>query len=162
MNNKKISILILLATLVSSTVIAQRGFMHKRVEAYRIAYLTEKLDLSPEEAQIFWPVFNEFRKKEDSLRHAEHKAVIATPNTIDEMNDKQLEDFVDRRIIHAQQMLEIKKQYHQKFKEILPIKKVARLYVAEKEFKKYLLSKLGKGHHGGKGRHRGGPMPDEF
>lgn len=136
--------------------------MHKKVEAYKVAYLTEKLDLTTEEAQKFWPLYNDIKKQEDSLRRVEHKSLRKDGDVIDTMTDKQLESFVDQRIKLAQQKLDLKKQYHSKLKEVLPIKKIAQLYIAEREFKKYLLNKLGgRGHGHGRGHGRG-PSPCEF
>ena len=35
----------------------------QKIESYKIQYLTEKLDLSPEMAQKFWPVYNQYQKE---------------------------------------------------------------------------------------------------
>ena len=35
----------------------------EKMEAMRVGFITQKLDLTSEEAQKFWPVYNEFQKK---------------------------------------------------------------------------------------------------
>ncbi len=44
---------------------------HEKVEQYRIQFLTEQLDLSPEEGQKFWPVYNAYKKELDQTQ--EHR-----------------------------------------------------------------------------------------
>ena len=61
------------------------------------------------------------------------------------MSDKEIEQTVDSEIIFRQKELDLQKEYHSKFKAVLPIKKVARLYQAEEQFKKVLLDKLKEG-----------------
>jgi len=40
----------------------------EKIEAIKVAYLTEELELTVAESQAFWPVYNELRKKEHALR----------------------------------------------------------------------------------------------
>ncbi|QQR95672.1 MAG: hypothetical protein IPJ93_02755 [Bacteroidota bacterium] len=58
------------------------------------------------------------------------------------MSDKEVEKVVDDEIVFRQSELDIIKKYHAQFKQVLPIKKVARLYQAEEDFKKELLRQL--------------------
>ena len=53
-----------------------------------------------------------------------------------EISDNELEKIMDARLQMGKDLLDIKIKYHEKFKEILPIKKVAKYYEATKEFKK--------------------------
>ncbi len=46
--------------LAGATAVAQPEPTAEKIEALRIAYLTKQLDLSTEEAQRFWPVYNEY------------------------------------------------------------------------------------------------------
>ena len=155
---KSLSIVLLFVS-TTNKIVAQEDYKHK-VEAYKIAYLTEKLDLTTQEAEKFWPLYNEFNKKEDSIRVTQRRTMMENYSKIDELSDEELENLVDNFIIHQQKMADLHKYYHQRFKEILPIKKVAKLYAAEHEFKKILVHQL-KGH--GYREHRGpghGPRPD--
>jgi hypothetical protein len=114
------------------------------VESMKIAFLTKKLDLTPEEAQQFWPVYNQYTDKLQEIRRKrrmEHKEV---KHNIEEMSDKEVEQDVDNEIAFRQKEIDIQKEYHSKFKAVLPIKKVAKLYQAEEQFKRVLLDKLKK------------------
>lgn len=136
------------------------GPKKEKVEAMRIAFLTQKLDLSPEEAQKFWPVYNEFKKKRDELHKKRREEMKSAKENIDSLSDKQVEALVDGEILFRQKNLDLEKEYHGKFKSVLPIKKVARLYRAEEQFTHRLLEQISeRGKGGGHGGKRNGMAP---
>jgi hypothetical protein len=99
-----------------------------KAEAIQIAYLTKELDLTPEEAQKFWPVFNNYKQELLSSRKA------GSPGEI-EMDEK---------------ILNIRKKYKPEFKRVLGNEtRVNKLYQAEKNFrdmlKKELMKRRGQG-----------------
>ena len=55
---------------------------------------------------------------------------------IEELSDSELEEIMDSRIQMGKDQIDIKIKYHQKFKEVLSIQKVAKYYQSVKEFKK--------------------------
>jgi len=126
---------------------AQKGESNKQerkkmIESQKIAFITQKMDLTPKEAQKFWPYYNEYKANKDSLMSLFHKECMYGKKDFSQLSDKQAEKLADMQIIHAQQMLDLRKKYHQKFKSVLPAKKVLKLYNAEKEFRKYLLKQI--------------------
>jgi DNA-binding MarR family transcriptional regulator len=112
------------------------------IEAMKVAFITKKLSLTPEEAQSFWPVYNAYSDKLKELRKKRRQDMKTAQGNVDEMSDKEVEAAVDNEITFRQKELDLQKEYHAKFKTVLPIKKVAKLYSAEEQFKKVLLDKL--------------------
>ena len=47
-----------------------RGNLQERIDAQRVAFITEKVNLTPEEAQVFWPLYNRYRNQLEGLRAA--------------------------------------------------------------------------------------------
>ena len=139
MNIKNIALLLVL--LNSTVAIAQdkRPPAKERVEAMKIGFLTERLDLTPEDAKTFWPVYNLYAGELEKLRKGRRENILNARDNFDEMSDADLEKTVDNEIIFRQNELEILKKYHPQFKKILPIRKVAKLYKAEEDFKRKLL-----------------------
>lgn len=86
-----------------------------RLEAYKIAYLTKKLNLTPEEAQRFWPIYNKYQQEIKSTRAGLRSN---RPDEI-EMEEK---------------MLNIRKKYNTEFSKALNPDKVNTLFRSEKEF----------------------------
>ena len=129
------------------------GPKKEKMESMRIAFLTNKLDLTPEEAQKFWPVYNEFQKKREELHKKHREEVKNVKENFDSLSDKQVEKIVDDEMSFRQKNLDLEKEYHAKFKSVLPIKKVAKLYHAEDMFARHLLDQISE--HGKEGS-RGG------
>jgi Spy/CpxP family protein refolding chaperone len=147
---KRILISLLFTLLVStSSTFAQgrggNGNQEKRenIEAMKIAFITQKLELTPEEAQQFWPVYNQYSEKTKELRKKRRQGNReARQQNFDELSDKEVEQLVNEDIVNRQKELDLQKEYNEKFKTILPIKKVAKLYAAEEQFKVVLINKL--------------------
>lgn len=111
----------------------------EQIETMRIAFLTQKLALTREEAQKFWPVYNEYRTALDAMRKERHEAYKKYKTDFETLTDKEYTEYADNEIISRQRELDLMKKYHIEFKGVLPIKKVALLYRAENDFKKTLL-----------------------
>jgi hypothetical protein len=106
------------------------------IESRRIAFLTEKMSLTPDEARHFWPVYNEYNKKRDDLT-AEHRKKWAAAD-VSEMSNDEAGKYAEELIIYMELNSSIKREYHEKLKRILPAKKIALLYEAERDFNRML------------------------
>jgi Spy/CpxP family protein refolding chaperone len=137
------ALVVIMLLITSAAAIAQppgkNNDKEEKIEAMKIAFITKKLDLTPQEAQTFWPVYNEYSGKLDELRKKRHKEMRNARENVDELSDKELEALVDGEMTFRQKELDLQKEYHGKFKSVLPVKKVAKLYVAEEQFKRELL-----------------------
>lgn len=135
--------LLLFALFLSLQGFAQGNASKKEaLEAMKVAFITQKLGLTPEEAQVFWPIYNQYETELDALRKKRKDEKVSAMDDVSKVNDKELEKVVDGEIIFRQQELDIIKKYHAQFKKILPIKKVAMLYKAQEDYKKELLKQI--------------------
>ncbi len=114
----------------------------EKIDAMKIGFLTNHLDLTTDEAKAFWPVYNKYEDELDQLIKNRRENILSDQTNFDSMSDAQLEKLVDSEIIFHQSELDIQKKYHPQFKKVLPMKKVAKLYRAEEEFKKKLLEMI--------------------
>ena len=125
--------------------------MRDRMEAYRAQFITEQLDLSPEEAQQFWPIYNQYRKELDEIHHTRMKKHRRSggdaKERMESMTDSEIQKSVEEEFEMQQKLLDIRKAYFQKFKKVLPMKKVGLLYMAEGDFQRRLIRKLGDRKH---------------
>ncbi len=114
-----------------------------KIKAQKVSFITAEINLSPAEAEKFWPVYNEMQNKKEEINKNFHKLNKALKNSnIDDLTDKQAEELADNEILHEQQLLDLKKEYHEKYKTIISSKKIAKLYLAEKKFNRYLLNQI--------------------
>lgn len=114
----------------------------ERLQTLRIAYFSEKLNLTPVEAQQFWPVYNGFAEEVDKLREERFKILGDLKHNFDSKTDTELEKAADKHIELFEKEVALQRKYHSKFKEVLPIAKVLSLYKAEKEFPRWLLKQV--------------------
>jgi hypothetical protein len=121
---------------------AQRGD-NDRVKAFKTAFITERLDLSSKEAQQFWPVYNDYRKKEKQLKKVRlNKIKIANDSRIDNLSNQETDKILDDLLDIEGQLYDAKKSLVAKLRKVISTKKVIKLFKAEQEFNKKLLERL--------------------
>ena len=121
-----------------------------KIEELRKKFYNEKLALTETEQKAFWPLYDEYKKKEKALRdsfRAKYK-----PNDVIFMDDKQAEEFLNATIKLREDQNNLYKEYVEKFKKVISVKKVAMLPLVEKEFKKEVMQIV-------KVHHKQGPPP---
>jgi len=133
--------LIILTTISFSLVRGQNPNMEK-LNAYKIAFFTRRLNLTSQEAEKFWPVYNEFQDKRNSIQ-IERQALNRNFNQNElNMSDKEMIEAGDKHVSLQVQEAALAQEYHKKFREILSPAKVIRLYQAENQYRLQLLNEL--------------------
>ena len=123
----------------------QRKKEFERIQSEKIAFITQELDLSPEEAQVFWPVYNQCWK--ESLEA--HRKMMEAGNAFrgkkgEELSEAELEKKLDAYIQANKASNQVMADWYPKFKKVLPIHKVAKLYQAEEAFQMRMINNLKK------------------
>ena len=117
----------------------------EKIKAYKIAYLTEELNLTTQEAQKFWPVYNTFENKMIDLRFEEKFKIrkqIKKAGGLDELTENQAKEIALKMSSLKIKIHEITKEFQNKLPEILPYKKIIKLNIAEEKFHRKLIKKL--------------------
>jgi hypothetical protein len=108
-----------------------------RLAAFRAEVFTRVLNLTPDEAQGFWPVYNEYADKREQVQQD-----LRPGKQLDQMSDAEVEEQIKRHFDLKQRELELEKEAYQKLRKVLPLRKVAKLPAAEREFRESLIKKL--------------------
>lgn len=115
----------------------------EKIQAAKIGFITNEINLTPTEATKFWPLYNEFESKKKELnqpkRQMEQSLKKLSPENITE---KQAGDLLTLQLTTEQNQLNLKKEYIDKFKAVIGVKKTAQLFQAEKKFNDFLLKQL--------------------
>lgn len=163
MNQKNFSVFLLgfvLITFCTETALAQRGQRerqerherHEQIEARRVAFITRELSLTPAEAQEFWPVYNEYNQKRAQMM-ARHRQQRMNIENLENLTEQQLLELADADIANMEEMVRLRREYHERFKKILPLKKVIQLYETERDFNRSLFRETrGQQRPAGRGR----------
>ncbi|MFD2550622.1 hypothetical protein ACFSQP_02215 [Bizionia sediminis] len=139
-------ILLLLITFIFSTVaIAQHKDHHEKIKTLKVAYITENLNLSPAEAQGFWPIYNQFQDSYSTLR----KAVSNYRKNIDVANisESEAKAIISKIADLYEERYAAYKQYMTDLQTVLPAKKVILLKKVEEDFKQKMFEEY-KNRHG--------------
>lgn len=112
----------------------------------KIAFLTHELNITPEEAQAFWPVYNKIEKEKDEARHQAFKAHKAMSVALEEgKSEKELSALLDAYVAAKVRQDEVDNTAAEAYKKVLPLDKVVKLYVAEEKYRRQYIHKLHKG-----------------
>jgi len=117
-----------------------KGAKHEKMKVLFKQYLNDKLALTETEKKGFWPIFEEYKKKEKELKDSFRKKY--KPNSIPFMDDKQAEAYLNDFFQLNETINQLFKETTVKLKKVIPIKKVAMIPHTEREFKKELLKKM--------------------
>ena len=112
---------------------------NENVEAAKIAYLTDKVELTTDQAQKFWPVYNEYETKRRELMRNYRSGYR---RNLDEMSEQEAKARIEEMFETKEKELELEKEYAARYQRIITTKQLIRLYRAEREFTKLLLKKL--------------------
>ncbi len=116
----------------------------KEFEAQKVAFFTQQLDLTPEEAAAFWPLYNEMRKKIGDIEVSIRKNVIETKDDAKGLREEDYRKKVNELLVAEQNMINVKKDYYARIMKILPASKVYKLDWTERKFHRQLFEKLKK------------------
>ena len=136
------ALLLLIIGAASTTANAQRRSEEeiKKIQDAKVAIITNRLNLTPEQSTGFWPMYNEYSQKRREIHRAQRKII----------NDKKAEGQNDEAVLNnlkevqelRQKELDLEKEYQNKFLRVITASQVIELYKAERTFNDMLIQRL--------------------
>jgi len=136
------ALLLLFIGAVSTTAQAQRRSEEeiKKIQDAKVAIITNRLNLTPEQSTGFWPMYNEYAQRRREIHRAQRKII----------NDKKAEGQNDEAVLNnlkevqelRQKELDLEKEYQNKFLKVITASQVIELYKAERTFNDMLIQRL--------------------
>lgn len=143
---KTAKLLTTLAFLLTIVALGQPRLNQKReqIKALKIAYITDELKLTPEEASKFWPLFNAYEEKQKSFRKERIRSYMDQSGTsnIDKMTEKEAASILNDIENSEEDAYQNRKKFVASLKPILPATKILKLKKAEEGFNKKLLKQF--------------------
>ncbi|SKC00983.1 hypothetical protein [Dyadobacter psychrophilus] len=140
--HRNLLIILFVALLSITAVSAQRKSEEeiKRIQDAKVAIITNRLNLTPEQSTGFWPVYNEYSQKRKEIHRAQRKII----------NDKKAEGQTDDQVLNnlkevqelRQKELDLEKEYQNRFLKVITASQVIELYKAERTFNDMLIQRL--------------------
>ena len=115
-------------------------FSPEEFQAKQKAYITEKAELSPEEADAFFPLFFELQKKKFDLERGARKDFKKERGV--QMTEDECRNFVYNMADVKIEVAKLEREYTDKYLEVLPACKVRRVQHAENSFQRDLMKKM--------------------
>lgn len=113
---------------------AQQKTNEDKMLSIKIAYITEKIELTSKQSEKFWPIYFEL---EDKLR-----AINKQKRSFDNLSDEQLNEALMQQFKDEKRKIEIKETYINKFRDVISIRQLYNLYKSEKSFKRELIKRM--------------------
>lgn len=124
---------------------AHHEAMMKKIQSEKVGFFTAELDLTPEEAQLFWPVYNQYTKESRTAHKSTVVALKAMKNNNNgQIADSELELLVKTYLDAMEREQSLMSTYFEEFKKVLPMAKVAKLYLVEDLFRMKMINLLRK------------------
>jgi Spy/CpxP family protein refolding chaperone len=139
-NKKTLLLLVFFLTFISN---AQPRFKEKReqIKALKVAFITNELSLSPDEAAAFWPIYNAYDDKQNEIRHKKNKLFIdkIDKDVFDKITEKEANTLLAQSELIEDEIYQNRKKFINSLKGILSSKKIINYKKSEDNFNKKLL-----------------------
>ena len=134
--------LFILMALVCLPMVAQKKTKYNEAD-YRSkqqAYMTEKAGLTSEEAEKFFPLYFELQDKKKAINKERwNEACQATKQ---DMSEETYEAIIEKYVNAEQAILDLGKEYIEKYRKVLSEKKICLVYMAEIKFNRNMMKIL--------------------
>ena len=118
----------------------------EKIMSEKIAFLTMEMGITPEEAQVFWPGDNQVDKERDEAIRSVFRSYKAVEDAVAAgKGEKELNKLLDEYLAALKAQGEVEQKAYKEYAKVLPVEKLAKLYVAEEKFRRQHIRKL----HGG-------------
>ncbi len=117
----------------------------EEIQMQKIAFFTSELKLTPQEAEKFWPLYNELWEERDKARKETMSALKNLKAALEaepEKGDSEIKRLSEIYLANYAMEAELINEYFNKFQKILPIKKAAKILYAEEKFRRMLIKQL--------------------
>lgn len=140
---KHISKILIIAFISASTLLSAQSGMDK-IKSLKIAFITERLNLSSEEAAVFWPVYNEHEAAIENLRRNERTEIRNRLQNFQNMSDGQIQSLMNEFLALQEERNNRNTAFLKKMTNLISARKTFLLIKAEDDFKKRLLQQIQK------------------
>ncbi len=118
---------------------------HEKIKSIKVAFLTNELNLTPEESAKFWPLFNAYYLKQRKVKISNIKIYLNMKDESGEdkvLSDKEASLLLSQIDSNEEELYQAKKKFNSSILSVLPTAKILKLRIAEEKFNKKLLEQF--------------------
>ncbi len=127
------------------------GFAQKmnrqKIKLLKITFITEAINLTPQEAEKFWPIYNLHSNKMQQAKRALNENLISEirlAGGIENITETKAQKLIDKTLFLEQQITDTKIKMIQELSNVISAKKIIKLQKTERDFNRRLLQEFGK------------------
>ncbi len=147
--NKTKTIMLVACLLVTSLFYAQRRPDGDKIKALKVAFITERLSLTSNEAQSFWPIYNEHEQHMEDFRGKERSEIRDKLKDVSAISDKEAESLLNQLLLREKEKQEEQRMFVAKLRKVISAKKMLLLLRSEEDFKRQLIKQYREKQRGG-------------
>ncbi|MBK7478150.1 MAG: hypothetical protein IPN74_04730 [Haliscomenobacter sp.] len=122
---------------LASAGLSAQGNMESRIRSMRVAFITERMKLSPDEAEKFWPIHNQYESETRKIREK-----YRAERDFQTMSDQEVERFLTDHLDMEDELLKLKRDYYARMRKVVPARKLAMYVRADLDFNRKLIQSL--------------------
>ncbi len=139
MKMKKIIVFLVIMSLGGAVLAQPSAEQIERFKAQKVSYMTDKLSLTPQEAQQFWPIYNVFDQTRWKLHEQRRKLERKLRDSYEVLTDADFQRINSEMNELAKKDLDLWLKYNTEFLRVLPAKKVVLIAPAENDFRFHMI-----------------------
>lgn len=113
-----------------------------KLKEEKVAFFNQKLNLTEKEAELFWPIYNDYWEKKNKIYENKRTAMRYGTKNLGKLSNEEITKYADMYIDFQKQESDLLIEFNEKFKQVLTPTKVFILYQTDYEFKTYLLKQI--------------------
>ena len=131
--------------LIAVSTFAQDGRLlrekKEQIKAMKVAYITNELSLTSDEAAKFWPLYNAFEEKQQEIRKQKLKGYLdrIDDESFDNLSEKEAATLLAQMESTEDELYQAKKKFIASLKSVISPIKILKLKKAEEGFNRKLL-----------------------
>ena len=139
---KKLLLILTIVVTISLLGLNAQNQNPDKFSTYKIGFFTKKMNLTSQEAEKFWPVYNDYQKQKNLIQREKIMLIRDFNQNESVLDDSQLTEMGDRLIKYISDESSLAVAFHKKIREVLAPAKVIKYYQAENQYKIQLLREL--------------------
>lgn len=113
-----------------------------QLKADKKVVVTEVLQLSQSEGDVFWPLYNEYNNAMYTIQTKRVKLIKDFAANYDKMTSEKADELVQKMFSIKAELLSLDKKYYNKFKKIIPVTKAATYFQLENKIETLVNAQL--------------------
>lgn len=136
--------LVLFTLILTAFGLQAQGQARDRIKTLKVAFITEKIGLTSEEAQAFWPIYNKHEEALETIRRKERMELRSQISSAESLSESESEALLDKMLALQNERHREEQDFMANIRKVIPAKKALLLIKAEEDFKRQLLQQYRK------------------